>query len=769
MSQAGQISQFCSALIGGHGGQGDDRLSGQMISVWTLPDKRTRWCRADDPGAIASLLTQAVEQQPGIHAVYIGMGSLPADVVRARQAEDPQRAPYFRAKKFDVTGVVALWADIDVGTFGHEGGPYPPTVPDARRVLDSVGLPPTVLVDSGYGLQAWWVLSEPWLAADYPDPDAARLEMYNLSRDWISTLRYRADMIGGWKIDSVFDLSRLMRAPGSWNQKDPRNPRPVKIIEHDANAVYDLDDFRERLAPERVLNAYSLRAEGGAGLTIEQLPGVHLTEVWARVNSEPYRRNGYTPPWLEEILEWGSSTDLLNRTWDGDRPDLFGDSSSLDASLVRLLHDRKINTERQVEAVMCRRLRSGEKPEKVDPHLRQDYLLRTVAFAHASAREVEERKNKALAFLGRAAAGTLRDPEPPPPPAPEPELPAEDHDTYADYLDELLDHSVAHGSLIDPDTEPEPDWEPEPGPETAEEGPPAPAAPAAPPPPPPPARKTSIGPAPEHDPWGTRGPDTVEIMNELTKLLIPEVYRKRGVMVWTIEHRDYGEAQRGRVLFRIPEDYDWPDGHPPALYRAGRPLASEWYKRDSFDTPKGYRLALEHDALIPAEPVGNNKNDWAVLITALVPYWRRDSSASDLATSAIEWLHQFLVSHVPTLDEARAADDRRSLLVDHKEWGEQGAPIIYLSLQSFLDYVGTRPGGITGRNSKMIQSYLDLTPRRPRLLGADGKVRRAQWLEIGARQFNDDEWLEILTACREAEESREHRKGLHAIKGGRAS
>lgn len=737
-----------------------------MISVWTLPDKRTRWCRADDPGAVASAISAAVQHQPAVEAVYIGMGTVPTDVVIAKQLEDPRRAPYFRALKSDVTGVVALWADIDVGTFGHKGGPYPPDVPAARRVLDSLGLPPTVLISSGYGLQAWWALSEPWLAADHEDHAVARAEMDNLSRDWISTLRYRADMIGGWKIDSVYDLSRLMRVPGSYNQKDPRNPRPVKIIEHNPNAVYDLDDFRERFAPVRVLNAYSLRAEGSAGLTIEQLPGVHLSEVWARVNSEPYRVNHYTPPWMEDILEWGSSTDLLNRTWEGDRPDLFGDPSSLDASLARLLHDLGIEVERQVEAIMCRRLRSGEKPEKVDPHTRQDYLLRTIAFVHASAREVEQRESKRQDFLGRAAAGTLTNPEPPPPPAPEPAPPMEDADTYSEYMDELLSYSVEHGGFPDDTTEPEPQWEPEtalePEAEYEEEAPPA--APASPPPPPPPVRPKVSGSGPAFDPWGARGANTVEIMNELTKLLIPEVYRKRGVMVWTIEHRDYGEAQRGRVLFKIPEDYDWPDGARPALYRPGRPLASEWYKRDVFDTPKGYRLALEHDALIPAEAVGNRKGDWSVLITALVPYWRRDSSASDLASSTIEWLHEFLVSNAPTLDEAEAADRKRSLLVDHKEWGTTGTPVIYLSLQSFLDYVGTRPGGITGRNSKTLQSYLDLTPRRPRMVGGDGKVKRAQWLEIGARQFDDDDWAEILTASREAQENRERRR-LRVVKG----
>lgn len=703
------------------------------------------------------------------------MGAVPADLVRARQSEDPKRAPYFRAKKTDVSGVVALWADIDVGTFGHEGGPYPPDVRSARRVLDSVGLPPTVLIHSGYGLQAWWVLAEPWLASDFEDPDAARLEMDNLSRDWISTLRFRADMIGGWKIDSVFDLSRLMRAPGSMNMKNIREPQPVKIIEHNPHAVYDLDDFRERFAPDKVLAAYSLRAANQPGLSVPELPGVNLTEVWARVNTEAYRANHYTPLWLEEILEWSSSTDKIKLTWDGERRDLHADPSSYDAALARLLHDRGIEIERQVEAVMCRRLRSGEKPEKIDPHQRVDYLLRTLGFVHASARESRERADKVNDLMGRAAAGVLpsaRPTEKGPEPQPHPESSPEDADAFAEYLEEELKYSL--DSSMEPD-EPEPEWleelfsedieaeqDPIPDPDPIVEQPEV----TAPPPPPPslPPPPTTRQPEPEYDPWGVRGPDTVEVMTLLTDLLIPEVYRKRGVEVWALEHKDYGDAQRGRVLFKIPGDYDWPDGASPALYRAGRPLTSEWYKRDAFDTPKGFRLALEHDGLIPAEPVGNRKADWQQLITLLVPYWRRDSSASDLASSAVQWLHEFLVSNAPTLDEVEAADRKRSLLVDHRDWGRLGVPVVYLSFQSFLDYVGTRPGGLIGRNSKTLQSYLDLTPRRPRLSGADGKVKRATWLEINPGQFSDDEWAEILTVARETVENREQRR-LRVVKG----
>jgi len=44
MSAAEQIERFCSVILGvGPDGSGDDRLSGHMVYVWTLPDKRTRW------------------------------------------------------------------------------------------------------------------------------------------------------------------------------------------------------------------------------------------------------------------------------------------------------------------------------------------------------------------------------------------------------------------------------------------------------------------------------------------------------------------------------------------------------------------------------------------------------------------------------------------------------------------------------------------------------------------------------------------------------
>jgi hypothetical protein len=40
------------------------------------------------------------------------------------------------------------------------------------------------------------------------------------------------------------DPTRLMRAPGSYNNKDPENPKPVTII-HASDRKYYIDDFRK--------------------------------------------------------------------------------------------------------------------------------------------------------------------------------------------------------------------------------------------------------------------------------------------------------------------------------------------------------------------------------------------------------------------------------------------------------------------------------------------------------------------------------------------
>ena len=68
MSRAEQALAFCSAMLGGS--EGDDRLKGLYVTVWTSGDKRTRWRRADQPDAVASLVAE-LDADLSSQAVYI--------------------------------------------------------------------------------------------------------------------------------------------------------------------------------------------------------------------------------------------------------------------------------------------------------------------------------------------------------------------------------------------------------------------------------------------------------------------------------------------------------------------------------------------------------------------------------------------------------------------------------------------------------------------------------------------------------------------------
>lgn len=136
-------------------------------------------------------------------------------------------------KKCHVTSVFDLWADVDDKRFldGRAG---------AVAALAAFPLPPTWGIDSGGGLQAYWRLRTPLYLTGITDPLVARVE-------GIQQRLYAA--LGN--LDSVQDLSRVLRVPGTYNGKyDP--PWLVAVRHHDPEAIYTLEDFEEALpAPPR--------------------------------------------------------------------------------------------------------------------------------------------------------------------------------------------------------------------------------------------------------------------------------------------------------------------------------------------------------------------------------------------------------------------------------------------------------------------------------------------------------------------------------------
>ena len=89
--------------------------------------------------------------------------------------------------------------------------------------------PPTIIVDSGGGLHAYWMLKEPAYEQDFQ-----RIVAVN---------RGLAQEFGGDRAVAS-DIARILRLPGTLNHKyDP--PRTVRILHFDPQALYDLTDLED--------------------------------------------------------------------------------------------------------------------------------------------------------------------------------------------------------------------------------------------------------------------------------------------------------------------------------------------------------------------------------------------------------------------------------------------------------------------------------------------------------------------------------------------
>lgn len=116
-----------------------------------------------------------------------------------------------RTKNADVCAIAGLWADIDIN-----GGPDNKT--GANETLDQaietaqLLAEPTIIVSSGYGLQAWWLFEDgPWRFANLAEQQQAA----RAAAQWQKLLRDQ----GGHGLDYTHDLARVLRLPGTTNAK----------------------------------------------------------------------------------------------------------------------------------------------------------------------------------------------------------------------------------------------------------------------------------------------------------------------------------------------------------------------------------------------------------------------------------------------------------------------------------------------------------------------------------------------------------------------
>lgn len=166
----------------------------------------------------------------------------PAELYRIAQHRAPRCNVWFgvaprthrtsgRGGAADCTSIGALWTDLDVIGPGHARADIIPTLNDAYLLVETFGMLPTAVLETGGGLQAWWALAER-LPAGQTGDILARFGAW-----WVQAGGRR-----GWHIDNVWDPARVLRVPGTRNRKTG-DAAAVELAVWNPDRRYGLDDF----------------------------------------------------------------------------------------------------------------------------------------------------------------------------------------------------------------------------------------------------------------------------------------------------------------------------------------------------------------------------------------------------------------------------------------------------------------------------------------------------------------------------------------------
>lgn len=248
-----------------------------------------------------------------------------------------------RGKLEDVSMVPAMWADIDFGNTAHKNKSYAPDEESALKILNGTGLIPSVVVKSGNGLHGWWLLNEPL------SPSEGML----LSKMW-GTLIKSVAAVKGYTVDSVHDLSRVLRMPGTFNRKGSA-PKLVTASAPERIPRYDYSDFED------------LCDIGAAPATVTPM---HVNITGKRVLTAS----------KIELLK--TNDPKFRKTWDRQRKDMADQSaSSYDMALAHLGVQAELKDQEIADLIWEWRSKHSENPSKAE---RKDYVENTIAKARTA-------------------------------------------------------------------------------------------------------------------------------------------------------------------------------------------------------------------------------------------------------------------------------------------------------------------------------------------------------------------------------------------------
>lgn len=297
--------------------------------------------------------------------VYFGLGTTSKNLGASK-----------RPSALQVSSIPGLWLDIDIAGPAHKKTNLPASHEDAIDLLkSSLPLPPTILVDSGHGLHAYWLFKEPWLF----ETEDERQQAASLMRRFVLSFKYHA-AIRGWAIDSVFDLARVLRVPGTLNTKPGAEQMLCSVRDADYERRYNPDEFYQFLVDtEEVRNDDDIAEMLSADKNPFNL----------------FLRPDVSPPWKKfDAMKEIEPKFLL--TWEKRRRDLQDTSpSSYDMALVNLLVSYKWPEQEIADTVIAFRKKHAKNEREAKKALRVDYITRTIMKAKKVYEKLEDDEQEA--------------------------------------------------------------------------------------------------------------------------------------------------------------------------------------------------------------------------------------------------------------------------------------------------------------------------------------------------------------------------------------
>lgn len=334
----------------------------ETIAVWSMPSKVCRLHAGTASAARRSGEISASED------VYFGCGLY------------RPKAGTGRGSAKDVTCITSLWADVDYGVTHAKDG-NPPDIVEAMKVVDRIGLKPSIVIDSGYGLHVYWLLMEALSASD----DAA-----TISRRFGATILECAKCLS-YVVDSVHDISRVMRVPGTFNHKHGKK-KPVLCLSQYSNPAlrYEVaSDIEDVLVNESVSTANKTSNVHVSAIILDPSRGPKAALIEALCANDPKAK----------------------KTWERKRGDLTDQSpSSYDMALAHVGVQLEMSDQDIADLMMGWRAKHGEDTKKAT---RQAYVQGTIAKARIRRYQTKAIEGLELSTIpsGSGQADTSREKE----------------------------------------------------------------------------------------------------------------------------------------------------------------------------------------------------------------------------------------------------------------------------------------------------------------------------------------------------------------------